>query len=246
MKKGIVMEQHRRYTIIMTREGTFLKTIPIKDAAIGAEVSYNGFKTGAPTVITIPTRLLVIVLVLVLLLVPFYLAMDKNETYAYVNVDVNPSIELAIDENLDVDSIRPINKDATKLVNELTGYQDTQLEKVISMIMKKSEEAERINEGKNMLVGFSYMNKESNNNPISDNLKQLSAKDPDWEIVTFRVPKDVRDTARKEDKSMNEIMVKTMMESSVQPTNSINEKEKEIIHTFYHTEKDTHFEDDDK
>ncbi|UJL47534.1 hypothetical protein KFZ58_06605 [Virgibacillus sp. NKC19-16] len=227
MKKGIVMEQHRRYTIIMTREGTFQKTIPIKDAAIGAEVSYKGFKTGAPTVITVQTRLLVIVPVLVLLLVPFYLAMDKNETYAYVNVDVNPSIELVIDENLDVDSIRPINRDATKLVNELTGYQDTQLDKVISMIMKKSEEAERINEGKNMLVGFSYMNKESNNNPISDNLKQLSAKDPDWEIVTFRVPKDVRDTARKEDKSMNE-------------------KEKEIIHTFYHTEKDNHSEDDDK
>ncbi|WP_373895604.1 anti-sigma-I factor RsgI family protein [Virgibacillus natechei] len=239
MKKGIVMEQHRRFTIIMTREGTFQKAIPIKDAAIGAEVSYNGWTSAVLR--SVPTRLLVTVCLLILLLAPFYFLLGENETYAYVNVDINPSIELAIDEGLDVYSARPVNKDATGLVNDLTGYQGTQLEKVIAMIMEKCEETERINEEKNMLIGFSYTNNEPNNNPISDNLERLRAEGSDWEVVIFRVPKDVREAAKEENKSMNEMMAKTIRESSVKNIDAMNEDEKAIIHTFYHTDS----QDDD-
>ncbi|MBY7143005.1 hypothetical protein KFZ56_08035 [Virgibacillus sp. NKC19-3] len=177
---------------------------------------------------------------MVLFLAPFYFMMGENETYAYVNVDINPSIELEIDEDLDVYSIRPVNKDAKELVNELIEYQDAQLEKVISMIMEKCEEKELLNGEKNMLVGFSYMNNESDNNPISDHLEHLSMESSNWEVATFRVPKDVREKAEKENKSMNEMMAKTMMEDSAKQTDSMNEEEKAIIHTFYHTEKENH------
>lgn len=41
MSKGIVMERHRTYSIVMTSDGGFHKVKPVKDAGIGTEVSYE-------------------------------------------------------------------------------------------------------------------------------------------------------------------------------------------------------------
>lgn len=41
MGKRIVMEKHRKYTIILTIDGEFLKVKPKKDVGIGSEISYK-------------------------------------------------------------------------------------------------------------------------------------------------------------------------------------------------------------
>lgn len=248
MKKGIVMEMHQKYTIIMTEEGNFQKTIPINDSAVGTEVIYEPLTTKSRVSFFFhpkkkrqaTLRILAMACIVLLFIFPFYFLAGNEETYAYVNVEINPSIELEIDEALHVQAIQPLNKDASRIVDELTGYQNKSIEKVIEMIMNESEETGLINNGKNMLVGVSYVAEDKVKKPsVIDRLKSyFKQEESSWEIAAFKVPKDIREKAKKSNKSMNEVMATTIIETDSDTKtigNKINENDKAIINSFYNT-----------
>ncbi|MBP1970153.1 hypothetical protein J2Z83_002269 [Virgibacillus natechei] len=260
MKKGIVMEQHRHYTIIMTKEGMFQKAMPIQRTVIGAEVSYTLLNKKKKLFIfanpmkqmkqgNVPTQLLVTVCLFVFLFVPLYLMMGENETYAYVNVEINPSIELEVDEDMAVHSIRPLNNEASTIVREMPAYQNKQVDKVIEMIMDKSEETEFINDKKSMLVGVSYVKEGKESNSIPEPLKmQFPMDDTEWQIASFHVPKGLRDTAQNNNKSMNEVLATALKEDNTtvecSQAYSVNDEERAIITNFYNMDTENHSEGD--
>ena len=253
MKRGILMEHRRGYSIIMTSDGHFQKAKRIKNTEIGEEVHYETIKLeiispqfpGSKKRKFTPIRLLVMASILLLCIMPFYFIVGEDKTYAYVNVDINPSIELGIDKGLTVRSITPLNADGIDVVSALTDVKKESLENAIIEIMNKSEEAGLLENGKNMLLGISYATKESQDIQVIDQLQEyFSVEQSDWIITTFKVPKEVRDMANEDSKSMNEVMAQKLIqedESSVKEDNKvkkINEKEKEIIETFYTNTKD--------
>src|SRR5699024_3808075 len=123
VKKGIVMKKHRRYMIVMTRKGVFQKATPIEHSLIGDEVYFQPIHSKKWLAFFFyPSKnkrasvgLLATVCMLLLIAMPFYFIMGKEETYAYVNIDINPSVELKVDHMLHVHDMTPLNEDANKI-----------------------------------------------------------------------------------------------------------------------------------
>ncbi|MGP4106541.1 anti-sigma-I factor RsgI family protein [Virgibacillus sp. L01] len=251
MNKGIVMEKHRCYTIVMQKDGAFQKALPIDDADIGAEVYFQLKETKMNLLFNqfssrnkqVPVRLIAMTIMLFVLVMPFFFVMNSNETYAYVNIDINPSVELEVNEKLKVQSINPLNDDAKVLINQLSKYKGKELENVIDNIMNTSEKAGLLKNGKNMLVGVSYMLDSKKISVVDTVDKYFSDHKTDWKIATFKVPTEIRKQAKENKQTMNELMATSLAESQetddvseVDDTDRkepVNEKEEAIINSFY-------------
>lgn len=242
MKKGIIMEKHRRFTVIMQKDGIFHKALPIDDAVIGTEVSYqpmemkkNYYFSGKKT--RVPVRMLAMACLLLLLVVPFYFFNNTSNTYAYVSIDINPSIELEIDEKLKVQSITPLNDDAEILISQLTDFQGSKFEQVIDQIMSKSEKEGLTANGKNILIGVSYVPDEPEVSALDSIDNHFVTNESGWKVATFQVPGNIRDTAMKNKQSVNEFMASNVIESIDSSKEStkiqVNDEEEALINSFY-------------
>lgn len=252
MSKGIVMERHRKFTIVMTLDGSFHKVKPVKDTGIGAEVSCEFLvpKKGGLLLFqpkksnSLPVRYIAIACMVILFVMPIYLLGGQNKTYAYVSLDINPSLEMEIDEELNVVSISALNDDAKKLIQQLPNYGGEKIEQVIEIIMNKSDSLGLTENGKNVLVGVSYVNDHAVS--VLDTLDNyFSIHITSWDIATFQVPKEVRERALKDNISMNKVMADTMDDRTSDPERMIiqprvNDDDKELIHSFYTNSKSNH------
>jgi hypothetical protein len=253
VKKGIILEQHRKYTILITKDGAFEKgKVRIKDAKIGEEVIFEPIRSKKFFFLTkksrrhLPARILTIACIVLVCFLPFFV-FPNDKTYAYVTIDINPSIELEVDENYNVRNIRAMNDDANEIIGEVTDYLNENLEIVIQMIMNTSEENGLINDEKNILVGISYINGEKTDERkiLKEIENHFERNKPDWNLAAFNVPKDIRDLANEEETSMNKIMAKQMIidqePKSIQILQNdyiLDISEVEIIDTFFKSTDD--------
>nr|WP_280922963.1 anti-sigma factor domain-containing protein [Virgibacillus litoralis] len=245
------MEKHRRYTIVMQKDGAFQKALPIEDADIGTEVYFQPKESKMNSLFylfsgrnnSVPVRLIAMTCMVLLLIMPFYFIMNSNETYAYVNIDINPSVELEVNEQLKVQSINPLNGDAEILINKLSKYKGKELEHVIDNIMNTSEKAGLLKNGKNMLVGVSYILDGHKTSVVDTVDKYFSDHNTDWKIATFQVPKKIRIQAKENKQTMNELMATSLAESNethdvskednMDQTTPVNDEEEAMINSFY-------------
>lgn len=238
MKKGIILEQKKDYTVVLTKDGLFQKASPILHADIGAEVDYEPLPRKesflGSQIRKKRVHMVAIACLLLVLAIPLYFMIGEDSTYAYVNVDINPSIELEVDKQLYVSSITPLNGDATLIVNDL--QEGKKLEFIIEQIMKKSESDGLLNNGKHMLVGVNYVGAKETS--ILDRLNDhFATVGSGWEIVTIRIPTEIREKAQKTHKPMNEVMAEELGKSNSEKQ-SIDVKEREIIQSLYNLKQE--------
>ncbi|WP_087973387.1 anti-sigma-I factor RsgI family protein [Oceanobacillus rekensis] len=241
MKKGIVLEHHRKYSIILTRDGSFKKVVVLdENVAVGEEVSYKPYKGLLFSLkrINVPFKTLSMVCIVLLVLLPLYFFVGKKETYAYITVDINPSIEMEIDEEFNVQHIKALNEDASLLLSELTDVENENIEIIIGKIINKSEHIGMFNDDKSMLVGISYTDAQSRQSELfTGNLKNYFSTISGWEIAAFIVPEKIRKQAKDNDISMNKVMAQEILQKD---SDSIEEatfdpNDKAIINSFYNT-----------
>src|SRR5699024_863911 len=235
-------EKHRRYMIVMTSRGIFQKAAPIEHSLIGDEVYFQPIHTKKWLTFFFYTKknrrtsvgVLATLCMLLVIAMPFYFIMGSEETYAYVNIDINTRVELKVDNTLHVHDMTPLNEDADKVVRKISEYKHKDLEKVIAMIMNKSEEEGFINKGKSMLVGVSFKEKETEDIEMIARLKRHLTRDKsNWEIAAFHVPKQIREKAKEKNKTMNETMIKENVEKDNKEKKTEKKNEKQNIETFY-------------
>ncbi|WLV25486.1 anti-sigma factor domain-containing protein [Aciduricibacillus chroicocephali] len=240
MSKGLVMEKHRKYMIVLTSDGMFQKAVPQDCAELGEEVDFEPLtekrrKLVLPSIgrFGIPVGIAAAV-ILLLIVMPFFPQPGKElKTYAYVSIDINPSIELQVDESMRVKKLTPLNEDAKTVQASLGDYKGEDIAKVVDDIMIKSEEKDLTAHGKKMLVGVSYANsKDSDKASVLDHLRDFFRTDaPDWKVASYKLPKDLRKTAHEEKLSANELLAKKLYNSDNYA--SLSKKDIEIIHSFY-------------
>ncbi|WP_026566244.1 anti-sigma factor domain-containing protein [Bacillus sp. UNC41MFS5] len=130
MKKGIIMEIDEEFLTLMTPEGEFLHTRRQNQPyAIGEEIHFfpiDRVKSSNPfswfNSIFKFKPVLVLVAVFVILLGSFFPMYQSNKAYAYMSIDVNPSIELGVNKKMQVVEITGFNKDGKKIVSHLTNW----------------------------------------------------------------------------------------------------------------------------
>lgn len=227
---------------MLTSEGTFQEISMQEQAEIGQEVEFSAQELVRRTRIRHWTpsmkdfmRVAVLVLVFVLALFPVYSWYNGNKAYAYVSLDFNPSIELKVNNRMDVVSVAALNEDAKKVLAALNDWQGEPVEKVAASILRKSSDLGLLTDSESIIIGVNYIDTKQEDKQLTSILEgSVNTFNNTLHIASFQVPDKVRQTAQDEHKSMNEIMAQTILEgNSSQSDSALTQSDSAIIKDFY-------------
>ncbi|MDP4181939.1 MAG: cohesin domain-containing protein, partial [Bacillota bacterium] len=137
----------------------------------------------------------------------------KSDIYAYIDVDINPSLEIAIDSQNNIKEVRPLNNEAKTLIKGI-NIKKILLKDALSQIVSKSMEYGFLNKDKkDMILISAAINEqksksESINNLISNicsDVKKLDAKNISTTVVNIQP--ETRELAVKNDISMGRFVI---------------------------------------
>ncbi|WP_277929789.1 anti-sigma factor domain-containing protein, partial [Bacillus cereus group sp. BfR-BA-01379] len=154
MNKGIVMDIKKHNVVVLTPNGEFItfkrKTHPYM---IGEEISFNKQEQRAPRFsippFLKPTTVIVAGFLCVLL---FFYNQPEEKVFAYVSVDINPSLEASVTEDLRVIDLRACNDDGRRILKEMKGWENKHLQDVIRTIIKQSQEDKYLTNDKKVML----------------------------------------------------------------------------------------------
>ncbi|SDK48908.1 hypothetical protein SAMN05216243_3354 [Sediminibacillus albus] len=249
------MERHRHYMIVMDRDGVFRKAQPISHGEIGAEVVYepkessrihNFLFTGKS--VNNRTKIAAMTVMLLLITFPLYAWYNGDTAYAYVNVDINPSMEMEVNEALKVKDIQPLNEDAEMILAELGDqWKNKTVEEVTAQVIDQGRKDQLI-EGENVvIIGVSYLEGPLKDKHITKVLDEYFRDHPDegLDVATFEVPEEIRKAANIQDKSMNQMFAEEVEndQSSPPADSKMDDQERDIIQSFYNKQSDHEIEE---
>ncbi|HHW37803.1 MAG TPA: anti-sigma factor domain-containing protein [Bacillales bacterium] len=165
MNQGIVMEIKSKKAIVLTKEGAF-ETVILKKGQhveIGSEidipVSKSYFNSNTKWISTIVAA----AAVLVLLFTQYPFLQNRNlAVAAYVGVDINPSIEVGVNEKLNVVEVIPINDDGKIIVDQITDdYRNKPLSEFIDDTIELAKADGYLTKNKEVLLTTTTINKDT-------------------------------------------------------------------------------------
>lgn len=250
MNKGVVVEKRRRYLIVLTNDGEFHKARPIEHADIGEIVQYERTYSKRQWNIwsffrlhSLPNQLMGIASALLLFVGLGYLfVFDEEKSHAYITIDINPSVELLVDADLQVKSLNPLNEDGIYLKNLLGfSYEGKQLEEVVDSILSMAIDTDFTENEKNVLIGVSYTQDTIfKRNPVENYIQELFDDSyTDWNMAYIEIPEDIRLLAKEQGTSMMEFIAKELDKSNQKLFNQkfvqahFTQDIEAMIHLFY-------------
>jgi len=139
MKRGVVMSIHKQYAVVMTADGQFLQAPVQGTTQIGEEVTFEEeFKKRViqrPVYWYGSAAALILILFVPLL---FFMQRDSQSVVAYVSMDINPSVELGVDENEKVRELRALNEDGEVIIKGMK-YAGIHVEEVAASILERAK-----------------------------------------------------------------------------------------------------------
>lgn len=141
-RKGIVFETTSSYSIFFTPDGVFEKGIPLDSSVqLGEETYYRPYlKNRVKKVSFNPSWTAPIVSVVATLVLLFSVLLPAQSTVsAYVQIDINPSVELGIDDEGTVYSFKGLNEDGNAVKRDINFWKGKPLSWVILQIVDHTE-----------------------------------------------------------------------------------------------------------
>ncbi|MGG0262818.1 anti-sigma factor domain-containing protein [Bacillus mycoides] len=154
MNKGIVMDIKKHNVVVLTPNGEFITfKRKVHSYMIGEEISFNEQEQRAPRFsmppFLKPTTVIVAGFLCVLL---FFYNQPEEKVFAYVSVDINPSLEASVTEDLRVIDLRACNDDGRRILKEMKGWENKHLQDVIRTIIKQSQEDKYLTNDKQVML----------------------------------------------------------------------------------------------
>lgn len=138
---------------------------------------------------------------------------SKKDIYAYIDVDINPSIEIAIDSQYKIREVHPLDSDAKILINGL-NLKKVLLKDALTTIVSKSREYGFANENKKNIILISASISEQKTgtenadrliNDICSNVKELDKENISVKVIY--VEPEVRKLAAQNNMSMGRYVI---------------------------------------
>ncbi|MGF9871297.1 anti-sigma-I factor RsgI [Bacillus tropicus] len=154
MNKGIVMDIKKHSVVVLTQNGEFITCKRKGDSCmIGEEISFDEQEQKAsrfsiPYFLK-PASLLVACFLCALL---FFYNQPEEKVFAYVSVDINPSLEVSVTKDLRVIDLQACNDDGRRILKELKQWENKQLQEVIRTIIKQSQEDKYLTNDKQVML----------------------------------------------------------------------------------------------
>ncbi|WP_155966695.1 anti-sigma-I factor RsgI family protein [Paenisporosarcina sp. TG-14] len=150
-QKGIVFETKATYSIFLTSDGLFIKGVPIcSSVQVGQEASFRPYQKVKNLKMAFKTKwttpMFAIAATIILLF--FVLLPSQSTVSAFVQIDINPSIELGINKKGNVYLFNGLNEDGVALKRDISFWKGKPLSWVMLQIINQSqsmEENEKIN-----------------------------------------------------------------------------------------------------
>ncbi len=226
------------YLTLLTPDGEFLRAKKQDNVMLGDEIAFFPIKEPIQTRASRWEKLrmkrglmasLSAVAMIVLLLSFIPMLVTSKEAYAYVSIDINPSIEIGVDDVLNVISIEAYNKEGEDLLKVLPNWKKQHIDVVTKNIINKSIESGYLVEGKEVLI-TTVINEENNlvKEELQKDLNQLVAsykEDKKIEVTAVESNTETREKAKQQGLSTGKLIQK---EKNAQKELVETEKENEI------------------
>jgi uncharacterized membrane protein len=148
-KRGLVVKISDGYCVVLTGKGTYERIpVPRQGARVGAEVSYSYQAVSSPIF-----KPMALVASFLLLFVCYSLFNQSSlpVAVAYVSLDINPSLELSVDKNLDVIGVKYFNDDAANLLKQ-ERLQGKNLYEALGVVVEQAIAKNYIKTGQENLI----------------------------------------------------------------------------------------------
>ncbi|MGO1058020.1 anti-sigma-I factor RsgI family protein [Planococcus sp. FY231025] len=130
MQKGICVKKNNSRSIFLLEDGRFLEGKPVNATEVGEEGYFEPASRGFAmhwAKLVAPAVALAAVLMLL-----FSTMMPSEEAYAYIQLEANPGIELGIDEDIEVISVRHLNNDGKRMIEKLGDWEGESLDEILA------------------------------------------------------------------------------------------------------------------
>jgi hypothetical protein len=173
MKKGIIMEINDTCLTLLTPDGQFLQARkPEHPYTLGEEVLFKPISQKRLAHHFFGYKQLSIaaaaMFVIIGSLIPVY---ENDKAYAYMSIDVNPSIELGINKNMQVVKLKAFNSDGQKIISHIGEWEKKSVTEFTQDVLKEMKNEGYLNDHHSMVI--STVRTE---NPEEQTDKQLTEK----------------------------------------------------------------------
>ncbi|MCM3573030.1 anti-sigma factor domain-containing protein [Mesobacillus subterraneus] len=210
MRKGVILEINDLYLTLLTPEGEFLRARKLQqDYQVGEEIHFfpetltvkkkrfnlsflNSFKTRS-------IALAAVFMLAMTALVPAY---QNGQVYAYMSIDVNPSIELAVNDDLKVLRMKGYNPEGEEIIAEIKDWKKKDAATVAEMILEEIEEEGFFKEKNDVVIATVHNKKakESVDQKLEKKISEIkkSKQDEDLNFKVMEATSEDREKAQKQ------------------------------------------------
>lgn len=222
-EKGIIVKIKGASCIVLTKDGTY-KKIPLagrKNVRVGSQIEF----TPVDWFGYLKPALMVASLLVVILGASLFQNLMLPEAFAYVSLDINPSMELAVTKDFKVISVNPMNQDAQKLLSDL-DLKGTDIYSSVNTILAKSAQEGYLKPGqKNYILSTITVNNEIYSgsetpatliyNNFAENIQaSVTTENVDIELIVLSSNRSLRAEAHKQGLSPGKmVLFKSAVES---------------------------------
>ena len=190
MKKGVILDVNSDHLIVMTKSGEFVKARKLNNSySIGEEISFQAYSSFLEK-FKFPSFSLKVAttfaLIFILFFAQFSLFSHSNEVYAYMSIDINPSMELSINEDMEVIEIKPFNDEAIILLENIGDWKYKNVKEIMQQIVSLSEEKGYLVEGKVLIATTYLIPEEKKRSVIEKTIKEVE-KEEQLSITSLEV-----------------------------------------------------------
>ncbi|MGE7589475.1 anti-sigma-I factor RsgI family protein [Peribacillus sp. NPDC101480] len=234
MKKGVILSVNKRFVTLLTPEGEFLKTKRQERVyEVGEEITFSpakqkftlafsnfhsSFKKTA--VLSIASTFLILFSIL-----PSYFS---GPVSAYMTIDVNPSIELELDDDLEVLKLTGLNEDGKLVIGQLKDWKGKDIKTVTNRIVETTKQLGYLKGNKQIVVSTTLLEKDKElDKNLKEEIKEISEQDnvSNTKMKVIQATKSDRKQAREQGISTGKYLEKKLNEDKDKDKVKVNKRE---------------------
>ena len=155
MKKGVVLSVNKFSITLLTPDGEFDKSRRLpRNYEIGEEISYHPTENPLKSFLSFPVIQTAVISAVVTCLMLFSIVIPRFSTHvsAYMTIDINPSIELGVNDELQVVELRGINADGKRVISHIQEWKNEDVSDIAEEIVLKTKELGYMNDSTREII----------------------------------------------------------------------------------------------
>ena len=192
--KGVIIDIHDKYIIVMDESGGLLKIRRKENANIGQAILFTDDDIIVDIKIwTVP--IVTAALIFISIVSGIINVNNKNTPYALLTFDINPSFSIEVNKDNTVINAVALNDDAKSL--DIDKIKNKSLDDALKLIKTSLKENKKFEDKNSLIVGFSFL-EENKNIEFEDNVKAVINENfNDFKIVYIQGDKGDHEEAKK-------------------------------------------------